>query len=92
MRFSFGVALLLAGCVSSEQNAAKCGGFGFKPATEGFANCMMELEGRQSAKVSAFGSALQSAGNNYSAAMRANSVRANCTYNRIGTTTYQNCN
>lgn len=92
MRFSVFVSLLLAGCVSSEQNAAKCGGYGFKSGTDGFANCMMELEGQQSAKMSAFGSAMQSAGNNYSAAMRPNTVQANCTYNRMGTTTYQRCN
>ena len=85
------LGLLLAGCVSTEQNAATCEGYGFKPATDAFGQCMMELDMRQSDKQAAFGAALQSAGNNYSAAMRPRSVQANCTYNQLGASVYQTC-
>jgi len=39
---------VLAGCVSQEQitagDRARCQSYGFKPGTDGFANCMMQQE------------------------------------------------
>jgi len=91
MLIVIGMCVLLAGCVSVEQNASTCEGYGFKPNTDTFAQCMMELDRRQSEKQAAFGNALQRAGNNYSTAMQPRSVQANCTYNRLGATVYQSC-
>ena len=45
-----GVSVILAGCQTTSpevllanQNAA-CAGYGFKPGTDGFANCMMQMD------------------------------------------------
>lgn len=91
MRIFFGFVLLLAGCVSAEQNAKTCEGYGFTPKTDNFAQCMMKLDTNQSEKRVAVGAAFQRAGNNYSAAMQPRTVQANCTYNHLGGTVYQQC-
>ncbi len=54
---ALGCALFLAGCVSPEEQRAmdqqKCLGFGFKPETVAFANCMMSTSQQRDAQQAA---------------------------------------
>lgn len=83
-------ALGLAGCVSVEEDGESCEGYGFKSGSDAYAACMMELDTRRSDKRAAFGAALQTAGNNYSAAMRPPRP-VNCTYTGYGNSVRQAC-
>jgi hypothetical protein len=54
---ALGCALLLAGCVSPEEQRAmdqqKCAGYGFQPETVAFANCMMSTSQQRDAQQAA---------------------------------------
>ena len=87
--FALGM-LVLVGCVTAEDESKTCQGYGFKPGSEAFAGCMMDLDNRRSDRRAAVGSAMQSAGNNYSAAMRP-VPPMNCTYTGNRYTVRQSC-
>jgi hypothetical protein len=54
---ALGCTLLLAGCVSPEEQRAmdqqKCAGYGFQPETVAFANCMMSTSQQRDAQQAA---------------------------------------